>query len=111
MSSGEAEYIAAAVACMRASHLRMLGYDFEFLGCTEVGIDITNYEPAHVIIDNEAAIAMGSCNKDTAGNRPEDRKYHYVRQETMLKGYIFHWITTKYQLADPFDKGRRENKV
>ena len=27
MSSGEAEYIAAAVACMKTSHLRMLIYD------------------------------------------------------------------------------------
>ena len=29
MSSGEAEYIAAAVACMRASQLRMLVYDLQ----------------------------------------------------------------------------------
>ena len=27
MSSGEAEYISAAVACMKASHIRMLEYD------------------------------------------------------------------------------------
>ena len=32
MSSGEAEYIASAVAYMRASHLRMLGYDVEKMG-------------------------------------------------------------------------------
>ncbi len=32
MSSGEAEYISAAVACMRASHLRMLIYDLRCLG-------------------------------------------------------------------------------
>ena len=32
MSSGEAEYIAAAVACMRSSHLRMLNYDLRHLG-------------------------------------------------------------------------------
>ena len=32
MSSGEAEYISAAVACMKASHIRMLEYDFKYLG-------------------------------------------------------------------------------
>ena len=32
MSSGEAEYISAAVACVKASHLRMLVYDLRFLG-------------------------------------------------------------------------------
>ena len=32
MSSGEAEYISASVACMRASHLRMLIYNLKFLG-------------------------------------------------------------------------------
>ena len=31
ISSGEAEYIAAAVACMRASHLRMLVYDLQHM--------------------------------------------------------------------------------
>ena len=32
MSSDEAEYISAAVACMKASHIRMLEYDFKFIG-------------------------------------------------------------------------------
>ena len=32
ISSGEAEYISAAVACMKASHIRMLEYDFKHLG-------------------------------------------------------------------------------
>ena len=30
MSSGEAEYISAAAACMRASHLRILIYDLKY---------------------------------------------------------------------------------
>ena len=110
MSSGEAEYIAAAVACMRASHLRMLTYDFEFLGCTSKVNDIDNYEPSHIIIDNEAAIAMSSCNKDTAGNRHVARRYHYVRQGATLKEHIFHWISTKSQLADPLTKEGGKSK-
>ena len=99
MSSGEAEYISAAIACMRASHVRMLRYDFDDLSKKADDNDITNYEPAHVMIDNEAAIAMTSCNKDTAGNRHVARRYHYVQQGTNLKEHLFHWISTKYQLA------------
>ena len=69
MSSGEAEYISAAAACMRASHLRMLIYDFKYLGTPKYDGEIMKYEPAKIIIDNEAAICMANCNKDTAGNR------------------------------------------
>ena len=69
-----------------------------------------NYEPAHICIDNEAAIAMSSCNKDTAGNRHVARRYHYVRQGTTLKEHVFHWITMKYQLADPMTKEGGKSK-
>ena len=59
-----------------------------------------NYEPAKIIIDNEAVICMANCNKDTAGNRHVARRFHYVRQGTALKEHKFKWIGTKYQLAD-----------
>ena len=68
MSSGEAEYIPAATACMRASHLRMLIYDLKYLCTVEYDEDKLNQKPAKIIIDNEAAIYMAKCNKDTAGN-------------------------------------------
>ena len=85
MSSGEAEYISAATACIRASHLRMLTYDLKYL-CTEgYDGDKLNQKPARIIIDNEAAICMAKCNKDTAGNRHVARRFHYVRQGTVLK--------------------------
>ena len=104
MSSGEAEYISAAVACMRASHIRMLVYDLKFLGTKEYNSDKPIYEPATIIIDNEAAISMAKCNKDTAGNRHVARRYHYVRQGTALNEHKFEWIGTKYQLADTLTK-------
>ena len=104
MSSGEAEYIAAAVACMRASHIRMLTYDLRNLGSTTYDPNKPECEPSRIIIDNEAAIAMAKCNKDTAGNRNVARRYHYVRQGTTLKEHEFEWISTKYQLADPLTK-------
>ena len=58
MSSGEAEYISAAVACMRASHLRMLIYDLRCMGSDNYDQDNVNMEPARIIIDNKAAISM-----------------------------------------------------
>ena len=105
MSSGEAEYIAAAVACMKGSHLRMLGYDFEHMGTENYDPMNMKYEASFVIIDNEAAKAMSECNKDTAGNRHIARRYHYVRQGTVMNEHKFHWISTKFQLADPMTKG------
>ena len=77
MSSGEAEYISATSACMRASHLRMLTYDLKYLCIESYDGDQLNQKPARIIIDNEAAICMAKCNKDTAGNR------HVARLFTM----------------------------
>ena len=89
---------------MRASHLRMLIYDLKFLGSDTYDANNLKYEPAKIIIDNEAAIAMAKCNKDTAGNRHVARRYHYVRQGTAMKEHVFEWIGTKYQLADTLTK-------
>ena len=104
MSSGEAEYISAAVACMKASHIRMLEYDFKHLGAQSYDLNNPSCEPSKIIIDNEAAIAMSKCNKDTAGNRHVARRYHYVRQGTSLNEHKFKWIGTKFQLADTLTK-------
>lgn len=43
MSTGEAEYTSAAVACMKTSHLRMLVYGMRFLGCKSHDGDILKY--------------------------------------------------------------------
>ena len=61
-------------------------------------------EPARIIIDNEAAISMAKCNKDTAENRNVARRYHHVQQGTALQERKFEWIGTKFQLADPLTK-------
>ena len=47
---------------------------------------------------------MSECNKDTAGNRHVARRYHYVRQGSLLNEHKFKWIGTKSQLADPMTK-------
>ena len=69
ISTGEAEYISAAVVCMRASHLTMLIYDLKYLCSEDYDGDNMEYDPAKIIIDNEAAISMAKCNKDTAINK------------------------------------------
>ena len=51
MSSGEEKYISAAVACMKASHLRMLTYDLRFLGSDSCNGDNLNCEPSRIIVD------------------------------------------------------------
>ena len=89
MSSGEAEYISAAVACMRTSHIMTLVYDLKFLGTNIYNSNKPNYEPATIIIDNEATMSMDTCNKDTAGNRHVAQRYHYVRQGTALNEHKF----------------------
>ncbi len=104
MSSGEAEYIAATVVCMRASHLRMLMYELRNLRSPLYSGDIMDSEPARIIIDNEAATSMAKCDKDTAGNRHVARHYHYIRQRAALKEHIFNWINTKSQVADILTK-------
>ena len=63
-----------------------------------------NYDPSYIIIDNEAAKCMSKRKKDTAGNQHVARRYHYVRQDTLLKEHTFKWISTKFQLADPMTK-------
>ena len=85
ISNGEAEYISAAVACMRVSHLRMIIYDLRCMGSDNYDQDNVNMEHARIIIDNEAAISMEKCNKDCTGIRHIARRYHYVQQGRALK--------------------------
>ena len=104
MSSSEAKYISAAVACMKVSHIRMLEYDFKHFGSQSYDLDNPIYEQPRIIVDNEAAIAMSKCNKDTAGFRHVARRYHYVHQGTYLNKHKFERIGTKFQLADTLTK-------
>ena len=45
ISSGEVEYISATVACMKASHIRMLEYDFKYLGTQSYDLNNLSCEP------------------------------------------------------------------
>ena len=90
MSSEESKYITAVVACMQASHLMMLSYNFDFRGTKYHVPENIEYDHWIMIIDNNAAIPMASCNKVMAGNRHYETQYHCVRQGTNLKEHIFY---------------------
>ena len=102
MSSGEAEYIASAVVYMTTSHLRMLGYDIQHMGENDYNPMDIKYGPSYIIIGNEAAKCMLEYNKDIAGNRHIARRYHYVRQGTLLNEHKFKWISTKISIFDAY---------
>ena len=82
----------------------MLIYDLRCLGSKEYNPDELTCKPSRLMGDNEAAVAMVKCNKDTAGNRHVARRYHYICQESTLKEHTFEWISTKYHLVDPLTK-------
>ena len=84
MLSSKAKYASAAVACMWASHLRMLIYDLKLLCSEDHNRDIMEYEPANIIFDKENATSMARYNKDTARNRNVARRFHYLIQCTAL---------------------------
>ena len=111
MSSGEAEYIASAVACMRSRHLRMLGYDIEHMGKIDYNPMEIKYDPSYIIIDNEAAKCTSECNKNTAGNRHVARRYHYVRQGSLFKKTQIQMERHKVTIGRPNDEGRSPSKV
>ena len=52
MSSGEAESISTAVACMIANHLRMLINDLRLMGCDDYNQYVVKLEPVMIIIHN-----------------------------------------------------------
>ena len=90
MPSREAEYISAAVVCMKASHIQMSEYDLKYLETNSYDINNPIYEPARIIIDNQARNVMAKCNKDIAMNRHLAKRYHYaLHQGTALDRHKF----------------------
>ena len=75
LSSAEAEYNEACLACMAASHLR------QFLEDLELHLDgeKRSKKLIQVFIDNRSGIDMGANFKDTQRTRHMMSRYHYVR--------------------------------
>jgi len=86
LSSAEAEYNEACLACMAASHLR------QFLEDLELHLDGEKR--------NRSAIDMGANFKDTQRTRHMMSRYHYVREGIENKRHALIWFTNGAQIAD-----------
>ena len=70
LSTGEAEYLAASVACTAAQHIRMMNYDLYHLTDQDYIQENTETYPAsNIILDSAAAIAIAQSDKDTKRTR------------------------------------------
>ena len=96
MSSGEAGYKSAAVACTEACHLIMVIYDLRCMVSNIYYQDTATMDAARNIIDNETTVSISKCYKDTAGNRYTTRRHHYIQHGTALWEHKFEWIGTKF---------------
>jgi hypothetical protein len=94
MSSAESEYNEGCVACMAASHCRML------LDELELKTEDAPSPTVKIIMDSKSAIAMGESFKDTKHTRHIMRRFHFVRHGVEKKFYELVWIPTEFQLAD-----------
>ena len=94
LSSAEAEYNQACLACMALSHLRMFLDELEMLPANTASPSIS------IFLDSSSAIAMGNSFRDTKHTRHILRRYHFVRTGVEAGRYALLWIATKAQLAD-----------
>ena len=79
LSSREAEYLAAYVACTAAQHIRMLNYNLYHLMEENYELEKTQtYPSSNVILDSKAAIAIAKSDKDTMRTRHILCRYHFV---------------------------------
>ncbi|MGH3054017.1 MAG: Ty1/Copia family ribonuclease HI, partial [Gaiellaceae bacterium] len=108
MSTGEAEYMAAASGAMAAQHMRMLAQDYNNLGKSTYSV--LNDEimpPAIILIDNTAAKAMAECERSSKMTRHVVRRYHYVRQGQSRNDHTIQWINGENQCADIGTKAQK----
>ena len=92
LSSAEAEYNEACLACMATTHMAMLLNELE-----------GNKKPRWkipLILDSKSAIAMGNCFRDTKHTRHILRRFHYVREGVDAGRFQMFWIKTDEELAD-----------
>ena len=76
LSSAEAEYNEACLACMATAHLRQFLEDLEL----HLDDEKRSKKPIQVFIDNRSAVDMGASFKDTQRTRHMMRRYQYVRE-------------------------------
>ena len=92
LSSAEAEYNEACLACMNLAHIKMLVEDM-------IGKKFA--EPLPMLLDNKSAVDMGKTFKTTKHTRHISRRYHYVKEGENNGDHCLHWVEgDKYMIAD-----------
>jgi hypothetical protein len=106
MSSAEAEYVAACSACMAASHLRMLLYDYKYLGTKQYSEvkQMLDIAPSILMVDNQAAVQMSMNDRLTKLTRHISRRFHFVREGIKQGMHKLYWISKDHQLSDILTK-------
>ncbi|GJT55249.1 retrovirus-related pol polyprotein from transposon TNT 1-94 [Tanacetum coccineum] len=93
MSSGEAEYVAAAGCCANILWMKSQLTEYDII-----------YEKVTIFCENTSAIAILNNLVLHSRTKHIDIRYHFIRDH-ILKGDIeLHFIPTQYQLADIFIK-------
>jgi hypothetical protein len=92
LSSAEAEYNEAYVACVATAHLRQFLEDL----ASNLDNDKKNKKPIQVFIENRSAVDMGAYQR----TRQIMRRYHCMRVGIESKQHALIWITNAAQIAD-----------
>jgi hypothetical protein len=95
MSSAEAEYNEACLACMATGNLHMTLNHIE-------GIQEGSAQdlPVDIFMDNKSAVDMSVSFKDTKNARHIRRRFHFVKQGSEQNWHKLIWISNQFMVAD-----------
>ena len=94
LSSTEAEYVAASLACQEAVWLRVLLEDISFV----------QNKPTIIKEDNQGAIALSRNPKYHPRTKHIDIKHHFIRDKVAKKEVVLDYCPTEEMLADLLTK-------
>jgi hypothetical protein len=94
LSSTEAEYVAASLACQEAVWLRVLLEDISFV----------QNKPTMIKEDNQGAIALSKNPKYHPRTKHIDIKHHFIRDKVAKKEVVLDYCPTEEMLADLLTK-------
>ena len=95
MSSAEAEYNEACLACMATGNLHMTLNHIEGI---QEGSD--QDLPVDIFMDNKSAVDMSVSFKDTKNARHIQRRFHFVKQGSEQNWHKLTWISNQFMVAD-----------
>ena len=95
MSSAEAEYNEACLACMATGNMHMTLNHIE--GVQEGSKDDL---PVDILMDNKSAVDMSVSFKDTKNAHHIHRRFHFVKQGVEKFWQQLKWISNQYMVAD-----------